>query len=225
MKFELHAHTSQSSHCGRVPAAEGVAAYKRAGYSGVVITDHFEPTNVECFPGTPIERAKTWLGGYEASKAAGDLLGIAVLFGLEARLPDYTGDNDYLIFGVEPSFVLENPELYRLDLPGLHELCKAHGALLIQAHPNRLACCSPADTRYLDGLEVFNGNPRQDNHNDLTRAMANAEPRLIRTSGSDFHRPEDLARGGIDTGRSIRTSKDIAECLRSGDYTIIESED
>ena len=32
-----------------------------------------------------------------------------VLFGLEARLPD--SDNDYLIYGASPRFVLENPQL------------------------------------------------------------------------------------------------------------------
>ena len=115
MKWELHAHTAQSSHCGHVDAEDVAAAHAGAGYGGIVITDHFEPGNVDCFPGGPRDRVRAWLEGYERAKAAGDRLGLIVLFGLEARLPDC--ENDYLIYGATPEFALENPLLYRLDLP------------------------------------------------------------------------------------------------------------
>lgn len=222
MKIELHAHTSHSSACGRVDAAEGVAMYCAAGYDAMVITDHYNTYNLDRFSGSPLEKTRAWLGGYEQAKAAGDRLGLNVLFGLEARIPG--SENDYLIYGVEPDFVLENPQLHELDLPGLHALCRRYGALLVQAHPNR-SMCTPADHEYLDGVEVFNGNPRHDSHNDLTLAQAARTPRLVRTSGSDFHRPEDLARGGIVTARDIRTSRELADCLQSGDFELLRVEE
>ena len=40
MKWELHLHTAPTSPCGRVPAAEGIAAFAASGYGGVVVTDH-----------------------------------------------------------------------------------------------------------------------------------------------------------------------------------------
>ena len=38
--YELHMHTSDTSRCGRSPAADMVAAYKQKGFTGVVATDH-----------------------------------------------------------------------------------------------------------------------------------------------------------------------------------------
>ncbi len=42
MKFktELHAHTAETSNCGKASAEELVEAYIKNGYSTVVITDH-----------------------------------------------------------------------------------------------------------------------------------------------------------------------------------------
>ena len=40
-KIETHAHTMETSPCGRVGAAEMMALYKEKGYSCVIITDHY----------------------------------------------------------------------------------------------------------------------------------------------------------------------------------------
>ena len=222
MKWELHAHTSHSSHCGKVDAAEVARVYAAAGYTGIVITDHYNRENVECFPGAPAEQAREWIKGYEAVKAEGEKLGLKVLFGLEARLQDC--DNDYLILGAEPEMVLAHPRLNFLTLEQLHALCGEYGALLVQAHPNR-KMCRQADAAALDGGEGFNGNPRHDNRNDVTLAFAAEHPHLIVTSGSDFHQMMDLARGGVETNEKIETSADLARCLRERRFTRIEAKD
>ena len=41
MKIELHAHTDESSGCGKMPAEELLGRFKGAGYDTIVITDHF----------------------------------------------------------------------------------------------------------------------------------------------------------------------------------------
>lgn len=215
MKLELHAHTAQGSKCGRVDAVDLVAAHVSAGYAGVVITDHYNQETMDALPGTPVEQARAWMHGYETARQTGERLGLRVFFGLEARLPDC--DNDYLILGAQPDFVLENPLLYQMDLAGLHALCHQWGALLVQAHPNRKGC-HPADPAHLDGVEVFNGNPRHANNNASTLALAQAHLHLIRTSGSDFHQMEDLGRGGILTREPVRTPAELAACLRGGEF-------
>lgn len=218
MKIELHSHTAHSSRCGKVEAEDSVGMHVSGGYDAMVITDHYNNENLDYFPGTLDQKVRAWLGGYEQAKAAGDRMGIRVLFGLEARLQDC--ENDYLILGAEPNFVLENPRLNHLTLPELHELCHKYGALLIQAHPSRRNCHQmPAED--LDGVEVHNGNPRHDSHNGQTLAFAQAHPKLIRTSGSDFHQPQDLNCGGILTNRDIRTSAELADCLRQGDFQLL----
>ena len=40
-KYELHCHTSESSRCGQTSASDMADFYKKAGYTGLVITDHF----------------------------------------------------------------------------------------------------------------------------------------------------------------------------------------
>ena len=59
MKIEMHAHTSETSPCGSVPADTAVREYARAGYGGMVITDHFNSSILESFPGSARER---WIG-------------------------------------------------------------------------------------------------------------------------------------------------------------------
>ena len=218
MKIELHSHSEHSSHCGKVPADQAAQMFADAGYDVVVCTDHYNPYNVECFSGTPVERAKEWLKGYEQTKEACAKVGVNVLFGLEARIPG--SENDYLIFGAEPNFVLENPELYNLDLMSLSDLCHRYGALLIQAHPNRPRCF-PVSHLCLDGLEVSNGNPRQMNNNFKTLRQAEMNPEMIRISGSDFHQVPDMGRGGIITECDVYNNSDLLACLKSGKYQLI----
>ncbi len=40
-KYETHTHTSEVSKCSRITAVELVRFYKRCGFSGICITDHF----------------------------------------------------------------------------------------------------------------------------------------------------------------------------------------
>ncbi|MBN1777828.1 MAG: PHP domain-containing protein [Clostridiales bacterium] len=215
MKWELHAHTAESSRCSLVPASGLVARHAEAGFSGIVITDHYNLYNLSYRPGTPLEQALSWLGGYEKAREAGERLGLTVLFGVEITLA--SGTNDYLVYGTEPDFLTDNPALYELDLPALHALTKRYHALLIQAHPNR-EYCSPADPADVDGYEVFNGNPRQENRNGLTAALADKNPSHIRISGSDYHQITDLGTGCTEIPSDVHTSAQLADILRSGAF-------
>ena len=40
-KYDIHTHTSEVSPCGKVEAEKVVELYKEAGYTGIVITDHY----------------------------------------------------------------------------------------------------------------------------------------------------------------------------------------
>ena len=224
MKWELHTHTRESSLCGQVAAAEVAARHLEAGFAGIVITDHYNAYTLSAYPGDPLERTKAWLGGYRAAREAGEQLGLRVLFGAELRLTD--SDNDYLLYGAEPDFLLEHPELYQLSLPALYALVKQKNGVLIQAHPNRFWCCQPENPAFLDGYEVYNGNARQENRNALSVALAIKNPALIYTSGSDYHRIEDVDTGSVETDRDIRTSADLVDCLRCGAFqrTLDDSE-
>lgn len=150
MKWELHAHCCETSLCGHVPAEELVKSYAGAGYTGLVLTDHYNAKTLDPMDGTDAEKVEKWLRGYELARAAGEKYGLRVLFGLEARLP--INENDYLIFGATPEFLRAHPLLYRGTLPELHRLANDCGAIVVQAHPFR-EVCMPAAAEDLDGVE------------------------------------------------------------------------
>ncbi len=212
MKVELHAHTSEVSPCGKVPAAQQVRYYADAGYSTLVITDHlFGKLN----PEEPLDvRAEKYLTGYRVARKVGKELGVHVLLGAEVRFP--TRPEDILVFGLREEDI---PWLMSLmDADGsheaLHEALNSRGLLEIQAHPFRRGL-RPIPQRYLDGVEVYNAHPRHDSHNGL--AMFYAEqggPRFIRTSGSDAHQPQDAARGGILSPEPICDNRALLALLR-----------
>lgn len=217
--YELHTHTSESSGCAGVCAADSYRMLKDAGARGMVVTDHFQ-----FWPGEEIYDSEHWRGkvdyllkGYRALKeAAADDPDFTVLLGFEYR--NCSNDNDILVFGASEEFLYANEWFGNLERHALRKLADENGILLIQAHPFR-GNCKPEAPDFIHGVEVYNEVPRHNSKNELALAYAQ-EHGLIQTAGSDFHWPEDLARGGIVTDRPILDGKDLVEILRSGSYTL-----
>ena len=216
MKIELHAHTKEVSPCAHVGAADVVRAYKQAGYDAIVITDHFnwyvlDAANTD----DTVKRVDHYLTGYRLAGQEGEKCGIKVILGVEVALRN-CGPEDYLIYGATEKMLYDNPFLYDLSLKDLRKVCNKYNALLFQAHPFR-EYLKPADPALLDGVEVNNGNPRHNSHNDLAVEWAK-KYNLIAGSGSDFHQSQDIARGGIITN----VNADIKDILKSGQYELIK---
>ena len=64
-------------------------------------------------------------------------------------------------------------------------------------------------------MEVNNSNPRHENYDSEAIGCAVAHG-LPMTSGSDAHRPEDVALGGVMTEERIASSEDYVRLLLSG---------
>lgn len=216
--YETHAHTAEVSPCSQVPAAQLVEAHIQAGYAGVVITDHFTPHICTPREGENWEMAvHRWLTGYRAAKAAaGNRL--TVLLGMEMGI----SGNDYLVYGVTEEFLLKHEELLSLDIGAFHKLANQYGMPVYQAHPfrNHMRIVAP---EHLDGIEVYNGNPRHHSRNDIAAAWAKKYG-LKAISGSDYHELGDLARGGICTDIPIDTNQDLLAALQQG-VRLLRSED
>lgn len=209
MKLELHAHTAEVSSCGRMPAAELMERYARAGYGALVVTDHLwnhwggsQPVS---------ERVECYLTGYRLAQEAGTRLGVKVLLGAELRVEP--AKEDYLAFGLTEELL---PELMAyLDaepaISALHEYLRARRVLLVQAHPFRPGLrAMPGD--WLDGVEVYNGNPRHDSHNAEALAYGRQVGKVL-ASGSDAHQAEDVARGGIYAPRWVEDAPGLFRFL------------
>lgn len=215
-KYDTHVHTAETSPCGRVRAAKMIRLYKEAGYDGVVITDHYYSGffNRLIFLSWK-KKVDVYLSGYKAAVREGGKLGLDVILGMEIR---FDGDpNDYLVYGMDEQFLKENRELYKLGLEKFRSLASGKNLMLIQAHPFRPNMI-PADPGLIDGVEIYNGNPRHDSCNHLALAYARKN-NLLMTSGSDFHQPQDLARGGIVVRRRIKTPAGFVEAIREREIT------
>ena len=211
-KYDMHVHTREVSPCGKVPVREAVDLYQNAGYDGFVITDHFR---IDFFNklgdlnwGQKIER---YLSGYQ--KAAEYVVDkeFQVFWGLEISFPKL--DLDFLLYGLSADFLKIHKNLPNRTLGSFRNLidrCYDNNVLFFQAHPFRDFL---APVKHLDGLEVFNGNPRHSNHNGKALRCAR-QHRLKMISGSDFHQREDLARGGIALERKINSIQDLVGSLK-----------
>lgn len=213
-KYDTHVHTWEVSPCGKIKAAEGIKLYKKRGYSGLVITDHYSETVFESLDGDSWEeKIEQYLSGYRAALREGRKEGMDILLGAEITFIDSL--NDYLVFGIDEEFLKEYPELYKINLRKFRELVKGKDILVFQAHPFRPGM-KAADPLLLDGVEVYNGNPRHDSRNHLAYSFAQ-ENRLKVISGSDFHQLQDLARGGIILPERVSSSREFVKLLKESD--------
>lgn len=221
-KYELHCHSGEVSTCADAPAAQTVERYKKAGYSGIVFTDHysgltFPPYNYF----NPQKNAGHYLKGYRAAlEAAGD--DFTVLLGMEIRF--LLTVNDYLVYGIDEDFV-RNAGNFLFDNPQkLYQKVHSAGGIVVQAHPFRKHV-KRGDSRYLDGVEVFNGKTKNPAENESSLMWARGEGLSIHTSGSDYHHPDSKIAGGIETEEKIRNNADLIRILRSGEYKLIKSQE
>ncbi len=218
-KYELHCHTKETSLCGQIPAAEIVKMYKEQGYNGIVITDHYSPMT---FKPSRVWRPQTdmdfYLSGYkEALKYADE--NFTVLLGMEIRY--YATANDYLVYGVTEEFLRNSGNLMKLYPKKFYKLAKENNMLVLQAHPFRKMMIR-INPKHLDGTEVFNGKANLE-ANKKSAEWAEENNMAVRVSGSDFHRPSNLAKGGIITNEPIRTNDELLKILRSGNFELIEN--
>ena len=214
-RYELHLHTSETSKCGHVPAADQIRTYHALGYAGVCVTDHLHDTQIRYFDvgddwKTVVDR---YLIGYRAAKAAGDAVGLGVIFGVELRFPE--NDSDYLIYGIDEQWLYDHPWVNRMDHQSFFDRFRDE-VLIIHAHPYRY--CDEVFYTCVHGLEIVNCNPRHDSRNALALQLIKEHPHLYRTVGSDAHQIGDEGRAAILTAERIRDSYALKDVITSGRY-------
>ncbi len=216
-QYELHCHTAGVSKCAIVSPEEGARMYIEAGYSGVVVTNHFNKyTFEELFENNSWDQIiDYYLDGWRRFRdAAGDRL--TVLLGLEIRFDENW--NDYLVYGVTEEFLRSHPKLLDMNIREFSALARQEGLLLYQAHPFRNDI-TVTDPSLLDGIESYNGHPHHNSRNDIATMWAEKYG-LLQSSGSDFHDTDACAQGGILTREPIGSQEDLLNALRSGPLLI-----
>ena len=183
--YETHLHTCLASACGRSTGKEHARFYKDAGFTGVIMTDHFFGGNTAVDRSLPWEeRIRLFWRGYEDAKEEGDRIGLDVFFGLEQN---FAGD-EYLIYGLTKEYMMSHPEMERWTRRQQLEAVHRAGGCVIQAHPFRIRGYMDrirVGTDFCDGIEAANcGNDALDDARAyrMGRAMD-----LVMTAGSDNH--------------------------------------
>lgn len=219
-KIETHLHTRYVSRCGRLDAQELVQGYKAAGYSAVIVTDHYNRITYDYLgidPAGPGDRLSPFLDGFRRLEEAGEKVGLRVFRGAEVRFDEC--ENDYLLYGWRDDLLADPESVFRMGIAAFAPAARAAGAVIVQAHPYRQSC-TPAIACYLDGVETRNLNPRHDSRNDRAEEYAK-QFGLLSLSGSDCHRAEDIALGGIASQRLPSDPMSMARLIRSRNYELL----
>ena len=201
--YETHLHTSESSACAANTGDEMARACYEAGYTGIIVTNHFVYGN------TNIDRKlpwTEWVGafckGFEAAKTEGDRLGLQVFFGWESC---YQG-TEFLIYGLDRQWLLSHPEIKDATIEEQYRMVHRDGGMVIHAHPFLKEDYIPKIRlfpEYVDGAECVNAThycKLSKSHNnplfDEQAIQYAKEYDLPMTAGSDVHRTA-LLYGGM----------------------------
>ena len=222
-RYEMHCHSAECSACARTSAREMVHKYKNAGYSGLVLTDHFLLGNSAVDKKLPWdEKMRCYYNAYLEAKDEAEKLDFDVIFGIEHH---YGAGKEVLCYGIDLDFLLNNPDMLSISLDEFSRRAHERGILLIQAHPFRVRDYIDISVTprldLIDGIEVYNaGNKTQGNIQAFH--LANEFGGII-TSGSDFHGwpGEPANRAGISLPYRVHNGEELVAALKKGDHRLI----
>lgn len=218
--YETHMHTSEASRCAVDTGAEMARAYKAAGYTGIIITDHFVYGNTAVDRNLPWrEWVERFCTGYENAKAEGDKIGLQVFFGWESCY----GGPEFLIYGLDKVWLSEHPEIKDATVEEQLELVHEGGGIISQAHPYReeyyieKICTYPDSVDAVEGINASHSSllrPAQKRHPEFNdRALEYAScHNLPLTAGSDQHSVKMLG-GGMVFPRRLADVHDFGRAV------------
>ena len=235
--YETHLHTNQGSACGRFSGAEMAAAAKAYGYTGIIVTEHNWGGNTSVPNDLPWKDwVEQFIEGYLDAKRYGDANDLDVFWGYESG---YLGTDlqgtEFLIYGVDPQWLVDHPEIRDADPALQYDLIHRAGGMVIHAHPFREEPYI-TDIRLfpdlVDGVEGINAhhssllstahyNPDQD---EKAVAYARKHSKPI-TAGSDIHRVTMLG-GGVAFKRRLTSVQDYCRAILNGeDYVLTNGQE
>ena len=210
-KYDTHIHTNLASACATASGKQQAIAYKNAGYTGIIITDHFFRGNSCIHPSLPWEeRINLFCEGYEEAKETGDKIGLQVFFGWEETFEG----QDFLIYGLDKEWLLNHPEMEHWTIEQQFEQVSKYGGMVIHAHPFRNRPYIPKIRLFpklVHGVEVFNAS---NFYSENKQAFIYAKKyNLPMTGGSDSHHP-DIICSGIDVTDRFETIHDYIDLIK-----------
>ena len=218
--YETHMHTSEVSACAINSAAEQIKFYKKLGYTGVIVTDHFINGNSTCPQNYSWEKKMNHImKGFIEAKKAGIRHDVDVFFGWEYTIRG----TDLLTYGLGLDFLVENTDLAHLSVEQYSLRVRKNGGFLAQAHPFRnafyIANPHPVAPYLIDAVEVYNASDSSES-NSKAREFAKVN-NLPMQAGSDSHRTNSYGYSGIKLKERASTIQDIIEAIKTNNAELI----
>ncbi|MDR0730308.1 MAG: PHP domain-containing protein [Treponema sp.] len=216
--YETHLHTCPTSGCASARGRDYIAYYLDAGYSGIVVTDHFFRGNSAVDQYLPWrEWVKEFCRGFEDAREEGARRGLDVFLGWEET---FEGD-DYLVYGLDKEWLLEHPEARHWTRRAQYRAVQAAGGCVVHAHPFRQhdyiqeLCLAP---RLIDAVEVANaGNHEQ--YFDVLALRYAEKLGLPISAGSDIHHLDQAKNGylyGVYLQEKPKDASGFAAMIKAG---------
>ena len=144
-KYETHLHTFPVSKCAKADVRENLEFYKKQGYDGVFITNHFLDGNINIESIIPYEdRIDFYFSDYENALLIAKEIKINVFCGVEIS---YKG-TDFLVYGLDKEWFKCNSQIMNMNIKEKLIYFIENEALVIQAHPFR-------EADYIDQIRLF----------------------------------------------------------------------
>ena len=212
--YETHMHTAEVSGCAISSAEQQVVTYKKRGFTGIIVTDHFINGYTNCPKDLTWEdKMRFIVSGYEAAKIAGDAHGLDVFLGWE-----FTANGaDFLTYGLDLDFLLGFNGLDELSINEYSEIVRKSGGYLAQAHPYReeyyIENPFPVAPHLIDGVEVFNAMDKKEIN---AKAYKFAEENdLPMQAGTDSHGRGFSFYKGIALKERAKSIHDIIRAIKA----------
>lgn len=223
--YETHLHTKEASACSVKTGAEQVRTYKEAGYSGIIVTDHFFNGNTAIPRDLPWEeRVELFCKGYENAKEEGDKIGLSVFFGWEANFDG----TEFLIYGLDKEWLKNHPDILQWSVKEQYYNIHKDGGFVVHAHPFRERFYIKEVRLFpdcVDAVEVYNVGNRNPEFDKKAVEYA-SKHNLPGFAGSDAHgqAQEDIdGRNGMAFYRPLTDIKDLIAEVKSGNYQLIRN--
>lgn len=220
--YETHLHTAEASACASATGAEQADQFKKLGYDGIFITDHFLNGNSYI---NKIASDETWENkiqlfckGYENAKKRGDEIGLKVFFGLEFN---YKG-TEFLTYGLSKEILISHPEIISMTPVEFCNFAHEFGGLVVHAHPYREAPYINTlrlVPKFVDGVEIYNAKNYPPRTNDLAKIYAQAYD-IPAICGSDCHHLNDDKLCAVVCETEINCFDDFSRALAHKDFEI-----
>jgi len=205
MKFDMHCHTREGSMDGKVSIKEYAEILKKAGFSGMLVTDH-----------------NTYKGyrAWRDTATAQEKQEFTVLKGIEYD----TIDSGHVLVIMPTGVKLRILEMRGLPVRVLIDIVHKNGGILGPAHPGGERYLSLLKTKKkkskadvmnkFDFVEVFNAcEPYESNQEAQNLAEIYDKPGF---GGSDSHRSDCVGTAYTRLSDDIRTESDLIEFVKSG---------